>query len=152
MRARRTSSKKSLPTHFVLSIKQPWAQMIIDGRKDVEIRSWATWYRGLLWIHTGQKLDTYASERFNERDVFRGGIIGYAELWGIRPFSAASWEAWRSRHLDDAAFNEKSGKYGWIFRNPERLVRPIPMNGTTGLFRLPESIEAKLRRALKASR
>lgn len=152
MRPKRSSSEKSLPTHLVLSIKQPWAQMIIEGRKDVEIRNWATWYRGLLWIHTGQKLDAYASERFNGKDLFRGGIIGYAELWGIRPFSAASWEAWRSRHFDDAPFNEELGKYGWIFRNPKRLVRPIPMSGKTGLFRLPESVEVKLRRTLKASR
>lgn len=149
MRPKRSSSKQSLPAHFVLSIKQPWAQMIIDGRKDVEIRSWATSYRGLLWIHTGKQPDTYASERFKEKDLFRGGIIGYAELWGIRPFSSASWEAWRSRHLDDAPFHEERAKYGWIFRNPKRLVRPIPMNGTTGLFRLPESIEVKLRRTLK---
>jgi hypothetical protein len=149
MRLKRSVPEKSLPTHLVLSVKQPWAQMIIEGRKDVEVRSWSTRYRGPLWIHTGQKLDAHASERFDGKDLFRGGIIGYAELWGVRPFSAASWQAWRTRHLDDAQFNEELAKYGWIFRNPTRLARPIPMKGTTGIFRLPEAVEGKLRRGLR---
>src|SRR5258708_7375485 len=144
MRSKRVESEKPLHNQLVLSIKQPWAQLIIEGRKDVEVRSWATPYRGPLWIHTGQKLDTYANERFNEHDLFRGGIIGCAELWGIRPFSAKSWEAWRSRHLDDSPFDEELGKYGWILRNPKRLERPIPVKGTIGPFRLPDPVERQL--------
>jgi hypothetical protein len=152
MKVRRSPSEKPLPTHLVLSIKQPWAQFIIEGRKDVEVRSWTTLYRGPLWIHTGQKLDTHASDRFNEHELFRGGIIGWAELWGIRPFSAQSWEAWRPRHMDDSPFDEELAKYGWIFRNPKRLDLPIPVKGTTGLFRLPDAVERQLRRRVKGSR
>jgi hypothetical protein len=145
MTPRNIESEKRHSRQLVLSIKQPWAQLIIEGRKDVEVRSWATPYRGPLWIHTGQKLDTYANKRFNRVDLFRGGIIGYAELWGIRPFSAKSWEAWRSRHLDDSPFDEELAKYGWIFRNPKLLDRPIPLKGTIGLFSLPDTVERKLR-------
>jgi hypothetical protein len=144
MKARRSSSEKPLPAHLVLSIKQPWAQLIIEGRKDVEVRSWATPYRGPIWIHTGQKLDSHANERFNEHDLFRGGIIGCAELWGIRPFSAKSWEAWRPHHLDNSPFDEELAKYGWILRNPKLLDRPIPLKGMIGLFKLPESVKLRL--------
>lgn len=152
MKARRPTFEEPLPTHLALSIKQPWAQFIIEGRKDVEVRSWATPYRGPLWIHTGLKLDTYANKRFEQHELFRGGIIGYAELWGILPFSTKSWEAWRSRHLDDSTFNEELGKYGWIFLNPKKLDRPIPAKGMTGLFRLSEAAERRLRRGLKLFR
>src|SRR5262249_49168569 len=143
---------KLLQDELVLSVKQPWAQLIIEGRKDVEVRSWSTDYRGPLWIHTGQKLDSYATERFGQRDLFRGGIIGCAVLCGIRPFCSKSWEAWRSRHLDDAPFNEELAKYGWIFRNPKRLERPIPVKGSTGLFHLPDSARKLLEIRLKDCR
>ncbi len=143
---------KPLQNELVLSIKQPWAELIIEGSKDVEVRSWATDYRGPLWIHTGQKPDSYASKRFEQRNPFLGGIIGCAVLWGIRPFCSKSWEAWRSRHLDDAAFDEELAKYGWIFRNPKRLERPIAVKGTTGLFKLPESVSSQLDIRLKDCR
>jgi len=152
MTRRNIESAEPLSPQLALSIKQPWAQLIMEGRKDVEVRSWATPYRGRLWIHTGQKLDAYANKRFKRIDLFRGGIIGYAELWGIRPFSARSWEEWRSRHLDDAPFDEELAKYGWIFRNPKLLDHPIPAKGTIGLFDLPETIQKKLRLKLSGSR
>lgn len=144
MRSDNLDRGKPAHNELVLSIKQPWAELIMEGRKDVEVRSWATDYRGPLWIHTGQKIDTYASERFPHGDLFRGGIIGCAVLWGIRPFSSKSWEAWRSRHLDDAKFNEELAKYGWIFRNPKRLERPIPVKGSTGLFKLSEAAKGEI--------
>jgi hypothetical protein len=43
-----------LPHSLVaLSIKQPWAELILLGRKTV--RSWSTDFRGLLALHTGKK-------------------------------------------------------------------------------------------------
>jgi len=139
------SRVKPLHDEFVLSIKQPWAELIISGRKDVEVRSWATNYRGPLWIHTGKNPDSYAAKRFQLGELFMGGIIGYVELWGIRPLCAKSWEAWRSRHKDNAPFDEQLAKYGWILRNPKRLKEPVSVKGTTGIFKLPESVRNRLR-------
>ncbi len=34
-----------------LSIKQPWASLIAHGLKDIENRTWATKYRGKIYIH-----------------------------------------------------------------------------------------------------
>ena len=31
-----------------LSIRQPWAELILQGRKTIELRTWKTSYRGLL--------------------------------------------------------------------------------------------------------
>lgn len=35
-----------------LSVKQPWASLIVCGAKDVENRTWTTSYRGRLLIHS----------------------------------------------------------------------------------------------------
>jgi hypothetical protein len=38
-----------------LTVMQPWASFILDGKKRVEYRSWRTHFRGELRIHAGQK-------------------------------------------------------------------------------------------------
>ena len=40
----------------VLTIKQPWATLIMQGDKRFEFRSWKTKYRGELYIHTSSKV------------------------------------------------------------------------------------------------
>lgn len=120
----------------VLSIKQPWAQLILEGIKDVEVRSWTTSYRGPIWIHVGQKIDESAAMRFSRTGLFTGGLVGRAILHGIRPFTQSSWEAWRERHCDDARFNQSKARYGWILRDATPLVPPIEVKGKRRLFHL----------------
>lgn len=36
-----------------LSVRQPWAWLIVNGYKDIENRDWSTQQRGRIWIHTG---------------------------------------------------------------------------------------------------
>src|SRR5690349_14501124 len=40
-----------------LSIRQPWAWLIVNGHKPVENRSWPTKYTGKLLIHAGQRFE-----------------------------------------------------------------------------------------------
>ena len=44
----------------VLTIKQPWATLIMQGNKRFEFRSWQTKYRGDLLIHAGKGIDNEA--------------------------------------------------------------------------------------------
>lgn len=39
-----------MPIYKTLSIKQPWAHLILTGRKTLEMRTWRTAYRGELLI------------------------------------------------------------------------------------------------------
>ena len=39
----------------VLSIKQPWADLIASGEKSIEVRSWTTPYRGPVLIAAGAR-------------------------------------------------------------------------------------------------
>lgn len=81
-----------------LSIRQPWAWLIVNGHKDIENRTWSTNYRGPVLIHAskGMTWDEYAgaivSARYatrgedfarampNFKDIERGGIVGVANL------------------------------------------------------------------------
>lgn len=87
-----------------LSVLQPWAKLICDGRKDVENRVWNTRYRGTFLIHTGKRM----SHAYWEGAVCAvdaegvtpgmigpraglplGGIVGAAELLEVLPPGSA---------------------------------------------------------------
>jgi len=42
----------------VITIKQPWATLIVKGIKKYEFRSWKTKFRGEIYIHAGKGRDT----------------------------------------------------------------------------------------------
>ena len=67
----------------VLTIKQPWASLIMLGYKRFEFRSWKTNYRGELLIHAGQGIDKEAMKRLQKyipKDMPKGKILGKAKL------------------------------------------------------------------------
>ena len=49
-----------------LTIKQPWATLIMQGDKRFEFRSWQTKYRGDLLIHAGKGIDKEAMKRLEK--------------------------------------------------------------------------------------
>jgi hypothetical protein len=117
-----------------LSIRQPWAELIISGRKDVELRNWTDRYRGVVWLHTGAKSDDVAEARFGLRNQFRGGLVGFAELVEIRMMTFRLFRSWEGRHLDFSPFPHDRDLYGWNLANAVRLARPQPCKGALKLF------------------
>jgi hypothetical protein len=74
-----------------LSIRQPWAWLIVHGHKPVENRDWATDFRGPLLIHASKTLLVPEFEEQCQQvldwfgidvpaDVPRGGIVGMANV------------------------------------------------------------------------
>ena len=61
-----------------LTVLQPFASLIADGHKTIELRPWATSYRGLLVIAAGKR-------EFTGREL---GSEMYAKTWGLLPFGA----------------------------------------------------------------
>ena len=49
----------------VLTIKQPWATLIMQKDKRFEFRSWQTKYRGDLLIHAVKGIDKEAMKRLS---------------------------------------------------------------------------------------
>lgn len=80
---------------IALSIRQPWAWLIVNGHKDIENRTWVTGFRGRFLVHAskGMTRDEYldgllmASENGIELPLFddlpRGGIVGAVDLVGL---------------------------------------------------------------------
>ena len=50
----------------VLSVKEPWATLIVMGYKDITNRTWDTSYRGKLYIHASKTFDDGAYDFLRE--------------------------------------------------------------------------------------
>jgi hypothetical protein len=110
-----------------LSIRQPWAWLIVTGYKDIENRSWRTNYRGPLLIHASRAIDPTSLDRIEGRyglripakKLLRGGIIGVVELVDVV-------REYRSPWFDGEGF-------AWVLANP-RPLDFVEMSGRLGLF------------------
>lgn len=119
-----------------LTIRQPWAWLIIHGGKDIENRLWRTQIRGPFLVHAAKAMsrrDYEDAQRMAERvqgyafahdlplpeQFERGGIIGQVELVEVLPvhMTAAEVTGWR-----------RVGDYGFQLRNPQ----PLPFFPCTG--------------------
>jgi hypothetical protein len=115
-----------------LSIRQPWAELIVRGSKTMEIRSWTTRYRGPLYIHAAKHYDLELERRFGLNEVFHGGFIGGAQLDMIVALNPRRFALLRDQHL--SAGSAPAHAYGWVLSKPCRLRTPLPARGRVGLF------------------
>lgn len=123
----------------ILTIRQPYAALLVTGRKTIEQRSWKTAYRGPLAIHSGlQDLDVPTKYRtdvsFLNDDLRarRGFILGVVDFVECR-------EARRSDR-DAMCADVGENQQAWLMSNPRLLSRPLPWKGSQGLRDLPQEV------------
>ena len=121
-----------------LSIRQPWAEAIVSGRKSIEIRNWTTRYRGPVWVHAAKHAAPHLLEMETERScLYRGGVVGIVSLEAVVSMTPERWELWRDQHL--ATGDYPSGTFAWLLTEQHRLPRPVSVEGSLKLFNLPEN-------------
>ena len=116
-----------------ISIRQPWASLIISGEKTVECRSWKTSYRGHLAVCASQKpflLD-------NGIALPGGVILGVVELVDIMKMTRKDLGPACIRGKE-AAENVLNG-YAWHIRKVFECV-PVPIKGRLHLFDIDVSL------------
>jgi len=133
-----------------LSIRQPWASLIVLGIKDIENRTWATRERGTILVHASKGMTRAEHEdaidfavdaiRMDPRhagktetttlralgfafdDLPRGGIIGQVDIVDCVRASNSPWYM---------------GAVGFVLRDAKPL--PFrPLKGALGFFNVPE--------------
>jgi hypothetical protein len=123
-----------------LSIRQPWAELILQGRKAIELRTWQTNYRGRIAIHASQTVREEACLTYgvDPTSVVRGALVGTVELVDILTLDERDSEALRDQHL--SLHNFPGPTFGWRLEDPQRLPQPIPMRGRMSLFNVPDDL------------
>ncbi|MBY0228782.1 MAG: ASCH domain-containing protein [Gemmataceae bacterium] len=122
-----------------LSLKQPWAALVVAGRKTIEVRRWPVSHRGPLAIHAAKIDDTrpQAWARIDDGLAglarLRGGVIGLATLADCRAYSdPEAFAADGALHLNDPAWWEPEGLFGFVLQG----ARAVPFVRAVGNVRL----------------
>jgi len=128
-----------------LSLKQPWASLVVNGIKPVENREWKSPYRGPLYIHASKNWDEDGyqfllahtgtdNEPFipNEKECYFGGIIGKVLMVDCVTKHNSSWFF---------------GPYGFVFKNPIKFQIPIKCKGQLKIYQLSPQIEEILKQS-----
>lgn len=119
-----------------LSVRQPWAWLIVNGFKDIENRPRRTRHRGPLLIHAGKNGSDFTPEVaawINREHGIRipdelegGGLVGVVDLVDCVETHPSPWF--------------QPGGFGYVMANPRRLPF-VPCKGQLGLFRPEPSDE-----------
>ena len=117
-----------------LSFRQPWAELVLQGRKTMDLRTYNTHYRGRLAIHASQTLerDNCLQHDLEPTGLQTGGVVGTVDLVDVVPLDEAAYQAHHDEHL--AGRRYRPGLYGWVLARPERLPQMVPARGRTNLF------------------
>jgi hypothetical protein len=141
----------------VLSLWQPWATLVVTGKKKYECRSWKTAYRGPLLIHaSAHKPNKKESSFFSQADFFKsyiqnmdqlpyGAIIGKVVLQEIY---STEWVVQNLETLDphhnwpqELAFDDYGPqRFAWHLKKAEAFDFVLPVKGSLGLWDYQTSI------------
>ncbi|MBN1923860.1 MAG: ASCH domain-containing protein [Nanoarchaeota archaeon] len=119
----------------VLSLKQPWAELVASGKKSIELRSWNTKHRGLFYIHASNNIDKEkCSElRMNINELVTGAIIAKAELLTVKKYDT------KKELLKDSkkhyAEDYKTPCHGFLLNNIKR-IKPVYCKGRLGFWKI----------------
>ena len=124
-----------------LTIKQPFATLIIEGYKKYEFRSWKTSFRGEIYIHAGKSIDKEALKRVEDLNLSypTGCIIGKAKIVDCVKVE----EELRKKLFKEnekVYYNLKTPKekrYGFKIEDVEK-IKPIPAKGKLSFWEYEE--------------
>ena len=126
-----------------LSIRQPWAYLILHCGKDVENRRWRRGYRGPVLIHAGIAVDRDAMSdpalrpMLRNADLQMGGIVGACIITGCVAESDSAWffgpYALTLERAVPLPFIPMPGRLYFFPPTPEALAAAMP--GLGGLLR-----------------
>jgi predicted transcriptional regulator len=117
-----------------LSICQPFAELIIQNKKTIELRKWNTNFRGEFLVHAPIKIRKEDYKKLKiEKKLTIGAIIGKVELCDVKKYeSLKEIQIDKKKHITSIISQEK--KFGFILKNAKPLRIPIPWKGQLRFF------------------
>ncbi|MDA3836761.1 MAG: ASCH domain-containing protein [Nanoarchaeota archaeon] len=114
----------------VLSLKQPFAELVVSGRKKIELRNWNTKFRGKFLVHASLTVDKKVMKKFGFINLPRGKIIGEAEVVDVKKYESEEAQGRDSdKHLADSSW----GKYGFVLKGSKRR-KEVAAKGKLGFW------------------
>jgi activating signal cointegrator 1 len=136
-----------------LSLYQPWATLVVAGRKRCETRTWQTSHRGLLAIHAARLFPRQLRELCRREPIQRllaeAGFNDVAELpRGVLLGTVQVRGCVRTEEMDVDALSETDrllgnfgpGRWVWLLEQTAQLETPVPCRGWLGVFDVPADL------------
>ena len=123
-----------------LSISQPFADLVISGKKTIELRSWNTRFRGEFLVHAPLKIRADDAKRLKIKKLVTGAIVGKAELYDVKKYGSVK-EIKLDQKFHFASKNFQKKTFGFMLKNSKIFRIPIPWKGQLGFFEvdMPEN-------------
>ena len=117
-----------------LSICQPFAELIIQNKKTIELRKWNTNFRGEFLVHAPIKIrkEDYKKLKIKE-NLTTGAIIGKVELYDVKKYESLK-EIQIDKKKHHASIGSQEKRFGFILKNAKPFRVPIPWKGQLGFF------------------
>ena len=129
-----------------LTLTQPWAQLMADGRKHIETRSWkADWIKGqIIAIHAAKGWQAEDREfasawGYDPAALPRSAIVATVRVLDFMPASRTN------PGLERAFGNYGPGRWAWITELVRTLDEPIECRGALGLWEVPAEVIAQFK-------
>jgi len=121
-----------------LSLKQPWADLIVSGVKPIENRRWKSSYRGRLLIHASKTWDNEGAKWICEKFPYLKDFVNFSTHLRGYLIGSVEMTACVEKHSSPWFF----GPYGFIFQSACEWgrERAIPYKGQLGIFEVPDII------------
>lgn len=123
-----------------LTICQPYAHLILQGRKTCENRTWPTSYRGPLYIHAGKSRQWLCPDEdgkdygiSHDRMAF-GAVVAICNLVAVIHIDSKLLREWMDKMTDEQRVHV-NGPYCWIVSHVSP-IGPWPWRGAQGLFEI----------------
>ncbi len=113
-----------------LSLKQPYAELVVSGRKKIELRKWSTHFRGEFIIHASKSVDKEAMNRFGFIELPTSCTVGKATLVDVKKYEN------QEEHSKDNSLhlaNSDWGRYGFVLEDAKR-IKETPLKGKLGFW------------------
>jgi hypothetical protein len=126
-----------------LSLKQPYAELLVSGKKTIELRSWDTKFRGEFLVHASKKIDKEACKR-NKIDpvsLTTGAIIGKAILYDVKYYKNEKlFLRDKGKHFAGTKYSDH--RYGFLVKDATRFSKPLAVPGKLRFFNVESSQKA----------
>ena len=126
-----------------LSVCQPFAELIVQGKKTIELRKWNTKFRGEFLIHAAKNIleEDCKRMKISPKTVTTGAIIGKVNLVDVKKYESDK-ELNKDKKKHHSVSDNTKNKYGFILENPKKLRVPIEYMGKLNFFEFhPDEIK-----------
>jgi activating signal cointegrator 1 len=134
-----------------ISLRQPWATLVVLGAKQYETRDWQTAHRGLLAIHASRSFPEPSAALCQQEpyrsvllragyqsgaDLPRGALIGTVTVVEVHATEELDLSRLTAEELAFGDFGPH--RFVWQLAEPRLLAKPIKIAGQLRIYEIPD--------------